>query len=690
MRPGTGRLVLSGLPETRCEGPDPTGRLDRLARRLLERLARLTGERAGATAATGVAITLSVSESSAPSPALGEDESYRLVVGEGGVVLGARTTGGALRGVETLLQLVRSGPEGWELPACEVSDRPRFAWRGLLLDPARHFLPVAALRRTVEAMAAVKLNVLHLHLSDDQAFRLESRVVPELTAAGSDGRFFTQAELRELVALAADYGIRVVPELDVPGHTTSWLVGRPDLASGPGPHRLRARFGIARDALDPTNEAVYDVVDALLGELADLFPDAFVHVGGDEVRRETWLDNERIAGWMKANGVASPTDLQARFTARVTTLARGHGRRAVGWDEVLHPDVPGDVVVQVWRGGAAVHQAVAEGRDVVVSWPYYLDRHYGVDHYHAVDPLDGAAAIRAAREALLADPALGRVAQLLAPHLPTVEPPEGTPPIGGDAAAHVLGGEACLWGELVDEDVLDTRLWPSIAAVADRLWSDAAGHGGGGPAELTDRLEVTTRWVEQATRARPLAGSRAALARVAGRDEALTGALATLAEAVEPAKWYARVGADPRGRTVATPLNRLVDAVPAQSLAARRFTSAAADAATGDEGGWEKVLAAARRWADAAGTVATAPPGNHLLDEARPAVAAVGAIAQAVLLAGSAVAEGRTLTSAEGAQVEQLLEEADRPLGEIVVVVVEPARRLVAGARGASVSEGRG
>src|SRR5437667_119928 len=248
----------------------------------------------------GAAVWVSPSRgSSAPSPALGEDESYRLVVGEGGIVLGARTTSGALRGVETLLQLVRSGPEGWEMPACEVSDRPRFAWRGLLLDPARHFLPVAALRRTVEAMAAVKLNVLHLHLSDDQAFRLESRAVPELTAAGSDGRFFTQAELRELVALAADYGIRVVPELDVPGHTTSWLVGRPDLASGPGPHRLRARFGIARDALDPTNEAVYDVVDALLGELADLFPDTFVHVGGDEVRRETWLDNERIAGWMK-------------------------------------------------------------------------------------------------------------------------------------------------------------------------------------------------------------------------------------------------------------------------------------------------------------------------------------------------------------------------------------------------------
>ena len=160
-----------------------------------------------------------------------------------------------------------------------IEDRPRFPWRGLMLDSARHFMPLDTVMRTLDGMAAVKLNVLHWHLTDDQGFRVESRRHPELHRMGSDGLFYTQQQVKEIVAYAGERGIRVYPEFDIPGHTTSWFVSHPELASMPGPYRIEREWGIMDPALDPSKEEVYRFLDGFLGEMAGLFPDLRLHIG---------------------------------------------------------------------------------------------------------------------------------------------------------------------------------------------------------------------------------------------------------------------------------------------------------------------------------------------------------------------------------------------------------------------------
>jgi hexosaminidase len=199
-----------------------------------------------------------------------EDESYTLEVSLEGVQLTAATTVGALRGLETLLQLIQHGPAGPALPVLRVRDSPRFRWRGLLLDVSRHFQPPEVIERTLDGMALVKLNVFHWHLSDDQGFRVESRRFPKLQRLAADARYYTQAQVRALVAYAHARGIRVVPEFDMPGHATSWLVAYPEHASLPGPYTIERRFGIFDPSFDPTRAGTYEFLDAFIGEMKSL------------------------------------------------------------------------------------------------------------------------------------------------------------------------------------------------------------------------------------------------------------------------------------------------------------------------------------------------------------------------------------------------------------------------------------
>ena len=207
-------------------------------------------------------------------PSVEEDESYTLEVNERQATLRAPTVVGALRGLETFLQLLDGDREGFYVPAVSIDDRPRFRWRGLLIDISRHFEPMDVLKRNLDAMAAVKLNVFHWHLTEDQGFRIESKKFPKLHQMGSDGNFYTQEQAREVIAYAAARGIRVVPEFDMPGHATAWVVGHPELASAPGPYTIERRPGIFEPTLDPTREEVYKLLDGFLGEMAALFPDA--------------------------------------------------------------------------------------------------------------------------------------------------------------------------------------------------------------------------------------------------------------------------------------------------------------------------------------------------------------------------------------------------------------------------------
>src|SRR5579862_4134429 len=260
------RVALDGYTEPR---------LERAAARLTGRVARLTGmsiPAPGAAPSPAAALVVRTAAESKPVQALGEDESYQLTVDASRAVITAANPLGALHGMETFFQLITSTEFGWGVPAVSINDRPRFPWRGLLLDVSRHFMPLDVIRRNLDGMAAVKLNVFHWHLSDDQGFRVESKTEPKLTGLGSDGLYYTQEEVKGIIEYARDRGIRVVPEFDIPGHTTSWLVGYPELASGTGPIPILRTWGYSNASMDPTKPEVFDFLERVLGEMAALFP----------------------------------------------------------------------------------------------------------------------------------------------------------------------------------------------------------------------------------------------------------------------------------------------------------------------------------------------------------------------------------------------------------------------------------
>lgn len=316
-----------------------------------------------------------------------EDESYTLAVRPLEVTLAAQTPIGVLRGLETLLQLVERTDSTISVPAVTIEDRPRYPWRGLMIDVARHWMPKEVILRNLDAMAAVKLNVLHLHLTDDQGFRVESRLFPRLHEAGSDGKYYTQSDIREIVAYAADRGIRVVPEFDLPAHATSWLVGYPELGSGSGPYALAREYGIHDATIDPTREEVYEFLDRFFGEMARLFPDPFVHIGGDEVSGKShWNTNARIQQFMREHRMQGNGALQAYFNRRVQTILASHGRAAVGWDEILDDSLRRPVVIQAWRNQEVLFDAANRGFGAILSAGWYLDQKLPAVDLYRVEP----------------------------------------------------------------------------------------------------------------------------------------------------------------------------------------------------------------------------------------------------------------------------------------------------------------
>src|SRR6202142_4020424 len=260
--------------------------------------------------------------------------------------------------METFLQLVDLDASGFGVPAVTIEDHPRFPWRGLMLDVARHWIPLADVKRTLDGMAAGKLNVFHWHLSENQGFRIESKRFPKLQEMGSDGQYYTQDQVREAIAYARERGIRVIPEFDMPGHATAWFPGYPELASGappgPGPYGIERQWGIFDPAMDPTREETYQFLDAFIGEMAALFPDEYFHIGGDEVNGKQWDANPRIQEFQRAHGMKSNEELQAYFTRRVQVIVEKHGKKMIGWDEILSKDMPRNVLVQSWRGPKAL------------------------------------------------------------------------------------------------------------------------------------------------------------------------------------------------------------------------------------------------------------------------------------------------------------------------------------------------
>lgn len=465
-------------------------------------------------------------------PSLDEDESYEISTSASQLALNAHTVVGALRGMETVLQLVSGDHDGFYWPMATIHDQPRFKWRGLLIDAGRHFEPVPVIERELDAMAAVKLNVLHWHLSEDQGFRVESRKFPKLQQLGSDGLFYTQAQLREVVEYARQRGIRVVPEFDMPGHVMSWVVAYPELASGPGPFQLARKFGVFDAVFDPTRKQTYKFIDTFIGEIAPIFPDPYWHVGGDENNGKEWAANPKIQAFMKAHDIKSAPALQTYFNQQLVPILKKHGKRMMGWDEILQPGLPTEAVIQSWRGQKSLVDAAKQGYDGILSAGYYIDLLNTAASHYTVDPLPANAGLDAAQ------------------------------------AQHILGGEATMWGEWVSPDTIDSRIWPRTAAIAERFWS---------PRDVSDVDDMYRRLAVESVRLEELGlthlrNADMLLRRLAGGEDIT--ALHVLADVVEPVKGYSRGGQQPWMTTLG-PLTHLVDAVSVDSIGARRVSALA-------------------------------------------------------------------------------------------------------------------
>jgi len=316
-----------------------------------------------------------------------EDESYSLIVKEKGIELSAKTDIGVLRGLETLLQLLSSDETGYFFPAVIIQDKPRFPWRGLLIDSCRHFMPIEVIKRNLDGMAAVKMNVLHWHLSEDQGFRIECKTFPKLHELGSDGFFYSQQQVKNIIRYASDRGIRIIPEFDIPGHATSWLVAYPELASAPGPYSIKRRWGVFDPTFDPTREETYQFFDQFFAEIAELFPDPYIHIGGDEVSGVQWDENQRIQDFMKQNNIADNAALQTYFNKRILDILTKHGKKMIGWDEIFQPDLPKTIIIQSWRGQEALKEAAKKGYKAILSNGYYIDLVQPTQYHYLNDPI---------------------------------------------------------------------------------------------------------------------------------------------------------------------------------------------------------------------------------------------------------------------------------------------------------------
>ena len=616
-------------------------RVKAAALRTFERLARQTGLPILPRLAAADHATLRIAveqrdHRGAQQP--GDDERYSLLASGEAIRLSADAPLGVLRGLETFLQLVRQNPAGtgvapgFSVPCVEIHDAPRFPWRGLSLDVSRHFIPVDGIKRTIDGLAAVKLNVLHWHLSDDQGFRVESKRYPRLQRMGSDGLYYTQAEIREVVAYARDRGVRIVPEFDVPGHATSWLAAYPSLGSRPGPFAIVHDRGDPSGVLDPTKESTYRFLDGLFGEMAALFPDAYFHIGGDEVDPREWKNEPRIQAFLKRKRLAGAKELQAYFNRRLQAILARHGKHMVGWDEILQPDLPKNVVIQSWRGQKSLAEAANSGYRGILSAGYYLDLMQPAGQHYAVDPMKGE-----------------------------------TAGLSDEAKKRILGGEAAMWEELATAENLDAKLWPRLAAIAERFWS---------PESVTDvtamyqRLEPTNRWLEWLGLTQR-SGLRLMRQRLAG--EMPVAPLDDFASILEPVKGYERHRG---GYGWSMAFNHLVDAIPPESDAARAFSNAVDGyLAAPTPAGAESLRQELAQWERTVAGVRPMLQSNSLLVEDLPVADEVTALCRAGTEALSRRTSGGN--SDWKASTLAVIEDASKHYAGLLVATAPAIQRLV-------------
>jgi hexosaminidase len=643
VRWGNGRLGWKSYLKPQLEGPaDPA--LTAAVGRTLARLGRDGRQLASGT------VAFQIRYGRVGRPETFDSEQYSLRVTPAGVLLDAPTSLGILRGLATLEQLPQADGHHSYLPEVDIRDQPRFAWRGLLMDAARHFLPVPVIKRNLDGMAAVKLNVLHWHLCDDQGWRVESRLFPRLqTVAGATG-YYTQAEVREVVRYAAARGIRVVPEFDLPGHAGALVTAYPRLASNDSVRTLPVRWGVLNIAIDPTRESTYTMLDSLLTEMSGLFPDPYFHIGGDENDGRQWRRNPRIVSFMREHRLfradSQTVDkhrLQTYFNRRILPTLQRNGKIMVGWDEILGPDLPKEVVIQSWSGKKGVTQAVQLGHPTILSNGYYIDLNFPAATHYLNDPLPAGNSLTPEQQRL------------------------------------VLGGEATMWAEFADSVIVDSRIWPRAAAVAERLWSAQATTQD--VPDMYRRLAIVSAGLDQLG-LRHRRAPQQLLQQMAVPFDAAP--LRTLAEVLEPVKEYKRHFQGFK-YTTETPLNRLVDAVPAESEVARRF-AVLVDSVMAGGGPLQpaavrkpqllRLRTQLRLWQLNEPKLTPLLAMNPALGEYAPLSSRLTAVSKLLLERLGQLEKGQTASAAWVAGARATLEEAHKPVGQTELAIVKAARKL--------------
>jgi len=633
---GPGELKVTGPFVARWTGCGITAPLDRATERLNADVLKQTGLILDPDKPVHVSAVCRASDAGADV-----GESYRLTVDPGGIAVDADGPTGALRAFATLRQLVGLSPDRIAIPAQTIRDAPRFAWRGIMLDPARHFLTVTTIKRQIDAMERLKLNTLHLHLSDDQGFRVESRRYPRLNAKGP---YYRQDEIRDLVAYAAERGVRIIPEFDVPGHSRAIVDAYPAVGTV-----SRSTFlGLPDVALNPASDRTYAFLEGLFGEMAPLFPDPHFHIGGDEVNPTVWADAEDVKALMARENLADTKAVEGYFLRRVAGIVRKLGKTVIGWEEVAGAGLSKDTMVQAWQTSNAMANATAMGHPTIMSAGYYLNLLMPADYHYAIDPAATSAAGLTPDHAA----ALRRLSPLLAKMVTDALVDFPHPPLTSEQQELLIGAEAPLWGEIASDALVDHQLWPRAAALAERFWSPADVRDSG---DMYRRLAVVSDQLSVSG-----LDDRATRTRMAQRlAPGMSDPLLVLLDVAGPVRNMAhdhRIKAMLAGKRIVQPLNDLADAAPVDSLLARLFAAEARRYVAGERMNGAALRAQLVIWRDNDARYRPIAAGQPRLEAALPTSAQLAALASAGLEALDAIEAGRTLQPDRLATARALLD----------------------------------
>ncbi|WP_066318196.1 beta-N-acetylhexosaminidase [Aquimarina aggregata] len=566
-----------------------------------------------------------------------EDESYNLEVTNQSIKLHAVTDIGVLRGLETLYQLLNFETNHFYIPSIKIIDAPRFPWRGLMIDVARHFQPVDVLKRNLDAMSAVKLNVFHWHLTDDQGFRVESKTHPKLHELGSDGQYYTQQQIKEVISYAGDKGIRVIPEFDVPGHATAILTAYPEIASKNESYTIERNAGIFDPTLDPTNEKTYEVLSDLFEEMTQLFPDEYVHIGGDENEGKHWSENDDIKEFMNKKGFSSNHELQTHFNIRLQEILKKYGKKMIGWEEIMSPEIDKSAIIHSWKGvneglpaGESLIKATEMGYKTILSNGYYIDLMLPVEEHYAVDPVPYDNVLTKEQEDM------------------------------------ILGGEATMWSELVTPLTIDSRIWPRTAAIAERFWS---------PKEVSDVENMKMRLHNVSLELEKLGTmhlrNREVILRNITKTEDIT-AISELTKVCEPLKLYSRNKGGTEYQTY-SPFTLFADACTTDAKDAKEFEKLVDELINQPEN--KKIRIRLNQYLHKWNLLSSSLEGfdNPIINEIKPISENLSQISSILSMS----LKNNNLSTNQEETLKEYIERAKKPVADVELVVIVSFERLM-------------